>query len=259
MKKNILIILALAATITATKAQLDTTYMYIMKSGVVKGKFKLSDLDSIIFYNPLSGQAGTVSDIDGNVYQTVTIFGSTWMKQNLNVSKLNDGTPIDNLETDDDWVSTTDPAFCWYDNDSATYGPTYGKLYNWYTVHTEKLCPVGWHVPTKEEWQALDDSCGVNGLGQRIAGLMLKETGTQHWKFNSSITATNETGFTALPGGQRFSDGTYKYITERAEFWSGSEWNSTSAAGWEIRYDNSDISLVTYLYRAGFSVRCVKN
>ena len=91
-----------------------------------------------------------VTDIDGNKYKTVIIGTQEWMGQNLNVSKYNDGVVIPNVINNLDWSKLTSGAWCNYNN-SDSLGVIYGKLYNWYVVNTQKVCPVGWHVPTKDE------------------------------------------------------------------------------------------------------------
>lgn len=102
---------------------------------------------------------GTV-DVDGNVYKTVTIATQRWMAENLKTTKLNDGTSIPNVTDGKAWKNLTTPGYCWYDNDPKYYGNTYGALYNFYAVETNKLCPTGWHVPTDAEWDILIDHLG---------------------------------------------------------------------------------------------------
>src|SRR5574344_55140 len=88
----------------------------------------------------------TVTDIDGNVYHTITIGTQTWMVENLKVSKYNDGTAIPNVTDATAWAALTTGAYCDYNNDVAN-GTKYGHLYNWYAVNTGKLAPSGWHGP----------------------------------------------------------------------------------------------------------------
>ena len=133
-----------------------------------------------------------VTDIDGNVYTTVIINGHEWMAGNLMTTKYNDGTEIPLEAEGSVWLYLTTPAYCWYDNDQATYGNTYGALYNWYAVNTGKLCPTGWHVSTDAEWTALTDYVG----GYSIAGTRLKAT--SGW--DNSGNRTDDYGFSALPG-----------------------------------------------------------
>jgi len=209
-------------------------------------------------YAVLTSQAqdiSTVTDIDGNTYQTVTIDTRIWMVENLKTTKYNDGTAIPLVATDNiAWSNLTEPGYCWYNNNQAMYGNTYGALYNWYAVNTGKLCPTGWHVPTDNEWIILTNYLG----GESIAGGKLKETDTTHW--NSPNTgATNETGFTALPGGYRSVDGNFYYIGFDGYFWSATELGVNYAWYQEVMFYNSGFRLLNGLKRNGFSVRCLRD
>jgi uncharacterized protein (TIGR02145 family) len=193
-----------------------------------------------------------ICDIDGNTYKTVVIGTQTWMAENLKTTKYNDGTAIPLVTDKTEWNNLTTPGYCWYNNDEATNKATYGALYNWYTVNTGKLCPTGWHVPTQAEWTTLTDYLG----GEGIAGGKLKETGSTHWD-SPNTGATNETGFTALPGGFRtLGDG---FI---AIGFSGCWWTSTMTGSFNVwyRYMFNDISDVYYGGLAkgnGLSIRCL--
>ncbi len=147
-------------------------------------------------------QGETVTDIDGNVYSTVQIGDQLWMAENLAVTQLNDGTPIPN-RVGDEWIGLTTPAYCYYLDDKDTYEDEYGALYNFFTVETDKLCPVGWHVPTRAEWNVMVTLYG----GTLVAGGALKST-TPDWRAPAE-GATNESGFTGLPGGAKASSGNF--------------------------------------------------
>jgi len=120
------------------------------------------------------------------------------MANNLKSRKLNDTTIIPRVTGDTQWNVLTTPAFCWYNNDSATYADTYGALYNWYTVESDKLCPAGWHIPDMDDVVSLFASLG----GQKVDGGKLKVGGTAHW-LEPNVGGTNESGFTGVPGGIR--------------------------------------------------------
>ena len=138
-----------------------------------------------------------------------------WMGENLKTTKYNDGTDIPLVTADNiTWRNLTTPAYCWYNNDPTSNADTYGALYNWHAVNTDKLCPAGWHVPSKNEWTALRDNLG----GEKVAGGKLKESGTAHWYLNTG--GTNETGFTALPGGARIYSLGFYYQLLYAFYWS---------------------------------------
>jgi uncharacterized protein (TIGR02145 family) len=143
---------------------------------------------------------GTMTDQDGNEYKTIVIGTQTWMAENLRTTKYRDGSAIPNITEITAWGNLTTGAYCNYNNTtSADTIATYGRLYNWYAVtDSRNIAPEGWHVPTDAEWTTL-----VTYLGDfRVAGGKMKETGTTHW-ITPNEGATNESGFTALPSGDR--------------------------------------------------------
>ena len=204
-------------------------------------------------------QSETVKDIDGNVYHTVTIGTQVWMAENLKTITLNDGTSIPRVENNATWPTFNLPAYCWYNNNEATK-TTYGALYNWYTVNTGKLAPKGWHVPTDADWSTLITFLG----GNTVAGGKLKEKGTTHWQ-TPNEGATNESGFTFLPGGYRSatsnSDGHYGEINLSGSCWSSThlKLNTQVAKSLFVINSGSFISFNLYDFHWGFSVRCIKD
>jgi uncharacterized protein (TIGR02145 family) len=201
----------------------------------------------------------TIKDNDANVYTAVTIGTQVWMIENLKTTKYNDGTSINNVTDSTAWAALTTPAYCWYNNDAATYKATYGALYNWYTVNTGKLYPAGWHVPSDAEWKTLEDYLG----GYSVAGGILKEAGTAHW-LTPNTGATNQYGFTALPGGSRSDDGSYAglfySITSLGFWWSSTEVQTIYAAVRIMSNSNTSTSAQTaYNKPYGFSVRCLRD
>jgi len=199
-------------------------------------------------------ETGGLTDKDGNVYTSVIIGTQEWMVENLKTTKYNDGTDIPLVTDDYEWSDLTTDAYCWYDNDAATYKNPYGALYNWYAVNTGKLCPTGWRVPTDAEWTEL-----TVYLGGFVAGGKLKESGTTHW--NSPNTgATNETGFTALPSGYRsYLNGTYYYIGSHGYWWSSQEYSTTNAYLRYMIYVDPGIYRDSGNKRYGYSVRCLRD
>jgi uncharacterized protein (TIGR02145 family) len=196
--------------------------------------------------------AQTVRDIDGNVYKTVTIGTQTWMAENLKTTKLSDGTQIPLVSVYDEWQALTTPGYCWYDN-NVTSKNSYGALYNWYAVNSGKLCPTGWHAPTDSEWTTLTNSYGV----EEIAGGKLKEKGTSHWQ-DPNEGATNEGGFTALPGGNRGFNGAFGDQGDFGYWWSSTGSNTTEAFYRTIGYRESSIQRAGFGRKnSGSSVRCV--
>ena len=217
-----------------------------------------------------------LTDIDGNNYNSVIIGTQEWQKENLNVSKYTDGTVIPQVNSASDWVSLTTGAWCYYTN-NATNGPIYGKLYNWYAVAgiydaasaanpalRKKLAPTGWHVPSDAEWIILSNwldptSNGGNTIPNIVGGKM-KATGTSLW-LSPNTGATNESGFTALPGGSRFYNGTFDFIGNGCAWWSSSQVISSNFYAWYrfLNYGDSNIYINNNMTRYGYSVRCIKN
>jgi uncharacterized protein (TIGR02145 family) len=177
-----------------------------------------------------------------------------WLKGNLKVTKLNDGTAIPLVIDNIEWRDLSTPGYCWFENNPATYKDLYGGYYNWFTVNTGKLCPAGWHVPTDAEWTILNDFLG----GQYAAGGKMKETGTAHW-MSPNTDATNDSGFTALPGGLRGYDGGFDYNEMFAFWWSSTE--SASEYAWyrTIQHDWGNLNRAAPDKTCGLNVRCVKN
>jgi uncharacterized protein (TIGR02145 family) len=201
-----------------------------------------------------AGFNGIVKDIEGNTYKTTKISDQVWITENLKTTKLNDGTDIPNVALNTEWTYLTTPGYCWYNNDAATYKDVYGTLYNWFTVNTGKLCPTGWHVPTDTEWYTLITNLG----GSEFAGGRLKETGTTHWA-SPNTGATNESGFTALPGGRRNEYGSFSNIGQFGYFWSSTQDGSSGAWFIYVHYKGDDVQRTSLGKESGFSVRCLKD
>jgi uncharacterized protein (TIGR02145 family) len=198
----------------------------------------------------------TVTDIDGNVYHTVTIGTQVWLVENLKTTKYRNGDTISNVTDEIHWGSLTTGAYCNYLNDTS-YASTYGRLYNWYTVtDSRNIAPAGWHVPSNEEWTTLINFLG----GDSVAGGKLKETGTAHW-LSPNKGATNETGFTALPGGLKLPNDPnlhFAGIGSDGSWWSLGKTDLTVPWGIDIRSYESDARLMeNFPVNYGFSVRCL--
>jgi uncharacterized protein (TIGR02145 family) len=204
--------------------------------------------------NGENNPSNTVTDIEGNIYHTVTIGLQVWMVENLRTTRYNDGTPIPVVPDNLYWSRLTTGAYSDYDN-TPDSSKIYGKLYNWYAVNdARKLAPVGWHVPSDEEWGILLTYLG----GESVAGGKLKETGTDHWE-SPNVGATNEYGFTALPGGRRDFSGTFNFIRHNGYFWSSTEWNTPSAYYKFMFYNGSHVAWLAYHKTQGLSVRCIRD
>jgi uncharacterized protein (TIGR02145 family) len=193
----------------------------------------------------------TCKDADGNVYKTVKIGTQVWMAENLKTTKYNDGTEIPNVTGNDEWHILSTGAYCNYNNADSNVA-TYGRLYNWDAVGTGKLAPAGWHVATDEDYTTLTTYLG----GESAADGKLKESGTAHW-VSTGKGVDNSSGFTALPGGFRWSDGKFDKICYYGCWWTSSVNEYGSAWGRFMYYigyyDYRNLST----NRNGYSVRCV--
>lgn len=206
--------------------------------------------------------AETVKDIEGNSYTVVTIGTQKWLVENLRTTKYNDGADIPGLTVDNEWVAATTGAYCWYENNSA-YKSTYGALYNWFAASSGKLCPAGWHVPSKAEYETLILGQG----GDVVAGGSLKEKGLAHW-YDPNAGANNLSGFKALPGGQRVvSDyGTgvsFDGLKARGLWWSATPYTYPTSVPHayylNMWFDNTEAGFGSRPRPSGMSVRCIKD
>ena len=216
---------------------------------------------------------GSLTDQDGNTYKTVTLGTQTWMAENLRTTKYRNGDAITFISDDKEWINLTYGAFCYFNNQNI-YKNTYGCLYNAYAAtDSRNIAPSGWHVPTTADWDTLMAYLG----GSKLASVKLKESGTIHWKppinhqagvdlmINEAI-GTNESGFTALPGGQRDRDGNYIDDGLNAYWWTVTEFPGIN--GWYIG-NNLYISIpnnwpnmgsdYNFQKQIGISVRCLKD
>jgi len=210
-------------------------------------------------------ERGSVTDIDGNVYQTVIIGRYEWMAANLKTTAYNNGTKIPKITGDTAWSRLSSDAYCYY-NDNESKADTCGALYNWYAVNTGNLCPDGWRVPTDDEWKFLEgcadsrygpgDSVWDNrGLRGYDAGQRLKST--SGWR--SGYNGTEAIGFTALPCGEHLSSGRYFIAGSNGFWWSSSGCGTTIAWYRSIIYAFEDVMRNFHDKRFGFSVRCLRN
>ncbi len=192
----------------------------------------------------------TIADIDGNIYEVVNIGPMCWLKENLNTTHYNDGTPIANITDNNQWQNTSSGAWAYYENDSS-YGDLYGKIYNGFALTSGKLCPQGWHVPNLNELQAL-----VNYSGGDQQGANLRSTDL--WNA-SDYPGTNSSGVTARPSGMRVMEGFFNGLGGRTNFGSSSSKDS------EHYYSKAIFNDTQYIYtdntekNVGTSCRCVKD
>lgn len=213
-------------------------------------------------------ETSTVTDIDGNVYRTVKIGSQWWMAENLKVSKYNDGNLINKYQADTLWNKDTVGAYCVYDNSSVAPG----LLYNWFAVNNaKKIAPIGWHIPSDEEWKILEQYLGmsqtetdkVNFRGSN-EGDKLKKEGLGFWYQYPNVWATNTSGFSALGGACRMFNGIFGGTKEGLQY-TGFWWSSTNHLNnnqaWYryLDYKKSNVFRHYGEKTYGFSIRCVKD
>ncbi len=205
----------------------------------------------LLFITSEGSAQSSVTDIDGNSYQTVDIGSQTWIKENLKVTHYLNGDVIPTITDDAQWINLTSGATCNYHNVASDYG----KLYNFFAVSDPRgLCPDGWHVPSDLDWTTLIVYCG----GEGTAGSVLKESGTTHWSAPNAGT-TNESGFTALPGGWRwYVSGSFSGQGDAGTWWSSTASNNDESYTREMYYDDNSVPSNTDKKIGGNSVRCVK-
>jgi uncharacterized protein (TIGR02145 family) len=238
-----------------------------------------SDIETKIDYITVDPDiVGTVSDIDGNTYMTIEIGSQTWMAENLKTSRYADATSIPHVENTTAWDALTanDPAYCWF-NGSSGNAAIYGNLYNWPAAMNgaastdanpsgvQGVCPAGWHIPSDSEWKEMEIYLGMSSSAAdeldfrgSDEGGKLKEVGLEHW-WSPNTGATNESGFTALPGGFRRDDASFYGQGIFADIWTATQASDTSTIRRYLPYNEARIFRGPLHKNYGFSVRCVKD
>lgn len=267
MKTLFITISTLILSLSILQAQTDT--MYVMKAGVVinKQSIKPSDVDSIIFYNPIPA---SVTDLDGNVYHTITIGTQTWMVENLKTTKFRNGESITNIIDNTSWGATSFASYCNYNNDAAQVAK-FGRLYNWYAVtDTRKIAPEGWHVASDAEWTALENYLITNGYnydGSNISNKIAKalasstdwNTSTAIGAIGNNLTENNTSGFAAVPAGYRNTVGAYDNVGFDGYWWCSTESTEATARFRYLFHFSYNLYNYHYSKNYGFSVRCVRD
>ena len=210
--------------------------------------------------------SSTISDIDGNSYNTVLIGTQCWTKENLKVTKYNDGTNIPDVTNSASWGALTTGAGTVYEvsgTPESGYVGNYGYLYNWYAAtDVKKICPTGWHIPTDGEWTSLIQfidpaaNASVTGTQSTTASSKLKSTSLL-WNIGSP--GTDNYGFSALPGGYRSDSGSFFEIRNYAYFWTASQFSSNIAWYRHLNIYGSNVSRLYAGKSVGASVRCLKD
>jgi len=199
-------------------------------------------------------------DIDGNIYPVINICDKQWTAKNLEVTHYRNGDTIPQVQDPVAWSNLTTGAWCYYQNNTANE-PVYGKLYNWYAVNDPRgLAPTGWHIPANAEWQNLADTClggfPIAAGKMKTTGTLLAGTGL--WG-GSTNTSTNSSGFSGVPSGYCFTNGTFANLGAAAFWWSTTQSTASNAWYYEADQEAEELSSSTYSKKLGISVRCVKD
>lgn len=224
-----------------------------------------------------------IYDIDGNEYPSIHIGGQIWMGKNLEVSRLNDGTPISDLSANfATWKSIESPAYGIYKYYKPPFPP--GKLYNWYTVNTCKICPTGWHIPSDEEWSILEnylisnkynfDGTFDNDNDRYTNNKIAKSLSNHSYWIKSTVDGAigdhqysiknNLTRFSALPEGYitKWSNSdNYGFVslTANTYWWASNEDSDSTAFARQLWYNSEKMYRVSVLKKYGFSIRCLRD
>jgi len=213
--------------------------------------------------------SGSVTDVDGNKYQTVLIGEQEWTTQNLRTTKLNDGTPILHVTEDEKWVSET-PQYCYLHN-NPDFAQRFGILYNWYVLETGKLAPEGWRVSTAEDWEQLEQylisthhNFDQSKKGNQLAKTLSSQTNDWPMDFPAGTSGNqfqlnNSSGFSAFPSGARGgAKGNFVHLNEDAYWWTATEKNG-KAIRRNIFGSKTLLNLTTSNKSAGMSIRLVRD
>jgi uncharacterized protein (TIGR02145 family) len=212
----------------------------------------------------------TITDIDGNVYETIQIGVQCWMKENLKTTHYRNGTPIDYPDADNNaWQSNKSGAYAWYDND-ISWKDRYGALYNWHALNNANgLCPIGWHVPTDAEWTVLttyvsgqpEYLCNINTnwIAKSLAATADWVTNTVTCAVGNNLSTNNATGFSGLPGGYRYSNAYFYRLGLYGYWWSSTDYSSTNAWIRYMGYSETSASRYPDSKVLGLSVRCLRD
>mgnify|MGYP002619830909 CR=1 FL=1 len=218
---------------------------------------------------PMLNQTDSVTDIDGNVYQTVQIGDRWWMAENLKVTKYRNGDPIEDGTGIDTLFGLDEPKYYFYYNNDPANDSIYGKLYTWYVADDERnVCPTGWYMPTYDDLIELRDTLDPNGGWENIAGGKMKTTGTIEdgtglW-LAPNVGATNESGFSAVPAGWFYpwSEPIHSFtaLGQRFSMYSSTEYSAEYIFNAYI-WHNEELLGVSYSLarNVAISLRCIKN
>jgi len=214
-------------------------------------------------------EKSTITDIDGNVYNTVLIGSQCWMKENLKTTTYNNGIPIQNLTDSSSWNNYYTSGYVWYNN-NILWKDLYGALYNWNAANdTNGFCPTGWHLPTHDEWTMLTDFIGgtIAPHGNELKsckqvnsplGGYCNTSEQPRWDEGSTDWGTDDYGFSCLPGGFRDIYGGFIHIGTDGLWWTATV-AGVSARHRGLYFNGGEVYISTWAKRNGFSVRCLRD
>ena len=238
---------------------------FLFTGSTTTGKVELTMADPSDLNDRFSECGEPLVDIDDNDYRTVKIGNQCWMSENLRVTRYRDGSDIQTGLTNSQWENSIIGAYAIYQYDIHPLSEKiewvgsreemvkyFGKLYNWYAVDDNRgLCPEGWRVPSDRDWTELIEYLGDS------AGRKMKSVVRQYW-LTPNLPGSNESGFSGIPGGLRFSDGTYFLLGRQGSWWSSSEIDRHHAWNRFLFTNGNDVSSGSFNKRFGFSVRCLQ-
>lgn len=251
----------------------DTSVIASATDTIVRCSLRVTDSDSNVVYDYIVAMVGTptLRDNDANEYGLVRIGKQVWTAENLRTTTYNDGSPIPHVPDSAGWATTSSGAYCYYDNTTdEVVRNKWGPLYNWYAVETEKLAPEGWHVPSYDEWCALEDYLTENGYNydgtttsERAAQSLAAQTDWESWTGNGAIgndpSENNSSGFSALPGGQRFTNCSFYRKGTDGYWWSTTERDSTRVFVIHLFHRSTSVDVDNTYKMQGCSVRLLKD
>lgn len=211
-----------------------------------------------------------IMDADRNIYTEVKIGDQVWMVENLKTKCYRNGTKIPVVIKNEDWAASNSPGICWYNNDSTNFHNEYGVLYNWFAIADQSaygIAPLGWHLPTDNEWRILSTYLNENGFGSPYIYDIAKSLAAKtNWANNdgegvigNNLLSNNGTGFTAFPGGFRDNFGEFFEMGNQGGWWSITEDSPSYAWNRELRFNSSSFFYFPKNKLFGFSVRCIRD
>lgn len=224
---------------------------------------------------PIIPIPGKLMDVDGNAYDTITIGKQVWTIENYRATKYNDGTKIPLVTDPTTWNYLTTPAYSYYNNTTNRDSIVkFGALYNWFVVDNRNIAPKGWHVPSNADWDSLvnfliansynyDGTTDSNKIAQSLAAKTDWTTSTTQGTPGYNLTLNNKSGFSALPSGARFPNGSFHYLGQQCYWWSTTadvgSFNQVAPYHCNLYSDKNKLFGSADMSTWGFSVRLVKD